>query len=505
MKKPILLLLLFATTLLSAQNWMPFNPNANKTHYKCDKTVQFKSRSSAKSFYPIQTINVTSRTIDSVKQILVFSKGVNINMLNKLFNSNWSSYYQPIKGKMFGDTAFFYADSTVVKTIDGNGFTLNFPNNYGTIGSYRTIGKNKKNNHFLKARLNTRSYDNTLQDSLVYLTLRVYDSLNNVIPHAFHQSQVIFSKNNGVVKTIDFTQLDSALFYQKTSTIPDTISNQLNNVLTTGDEYYFNEYYSVFIMPSPPPPFTGWRVFRRSIIADTTIGNTRTIQTRETRMGDPSGAPFHRIITDTFSINANYLISNSGIVNPNSQISSNAYNTISMYYSKDLIILGVIPDIGFASLVSYKSYDFLFNGTTDSLRRLQFEGGKQSLRIIGVGDDENDYASSTASSYDHDKNIVYIKKGNQTWGTKPFLFTGLETYSASKNNIVFPNPTTNQLNIKSSLKFEKIVIRDLSGRFVQEQNYNEQVDVSNLESGIYFLQLVGKNNTEVMKFVKATK
>ena len=96
------------------------------------------------------------------------------------------------------------------------------------------------------------------------------------------------------------------------------------------------------------------------------------------------GAPFHRIITDTFSINANYLISNSGIVNPNSQISSNAYNTISMYYSKDLIILGSNSDIGFASLVSYKSYDFLFNGTTDSFRRLQFEGGKQSLRIIGL-------------------------------------------------------------------------------------------------------------------------
>ena len=105
-----------------------------------------------KSFYPIQTINVTSRTIDSVKQILVFSKGVNINMLNKLFNSNWSSYYQPIKEKCLEIRPSFYADSTVVKTIDGNGFTLNFPNNYGTIGSYRTIGKNKKQS-FLKARL----------------------------------------------------------------------------------------------------------------------------------------------------------------------------------------------------------------------------------------------------------------------------------------------------------------------------------------------------------------
>jgi len=79
----------------------------------------------------------------------------------------------------------------------------------------------------------------------------------------------------------------------------------------------------------------------------------------------------------------------------------------------------------------------------------------------------------------------------------------INTISDAKNNILlYPNPTSNKLNIKTNNKTEKhIEIIDFTGKAVKQFIVNSnsfEIDVEDLHSGIYFLK-IGSN---VVKFIK---
>lgn len=70
----------------------------------------------------------------------------------------------------------------------------------------------------------------------------------------------------------------------------------------------------------------------------------------------------------------------------------------------------------------------------------------------------------------------------------------------------FPNPANEVLNIKSENNIEQLTITDMSGRVVKtiyNSNTNQvKVDVADLISGIYFIQVVSKGVPQVQKFIK---
>lgn len=70
----------------------------------------------------------------------------------------------------------------------------------------------------------------------------------------------------------------------------------------------------------------------------------------------------------------------------------------------------------------------------------------------------------------------------------------------------FPNPVNNVLNIKSENTIEQISITDMSGRTIKTINSNNtkqtSIDVADLTSGIYFVQVVSNGVSKVQKFIK---
>lgn len=70
----------------------------------------------------------------------------------------------------------------------------------------------------------------------------------------------------------------------------------------------------------------------------------------------------------------------------------------------------------------------------------------------------------------------------------------------------FPNPTSNVLNIKATEAVESLTVTDMSGRIIKTINSNntnqERIDVSDLNSGIYFIQVVSNGVPQVQKFIK---
>ncbi len=78
-----------------------------------------------------------------------------------------------------------------------------------------------------------------------------------------------------------------------------------------------------------------------------------------------------------------------------------------------------------------------------------------------------------------------------------------------KSITIFPNPANNQLNIYTSTVLDKLVtvsVINVFGETVQSENIvvngNEQLNIKNLATGFYFLQIKTENGTVVKRFVK---
>ena len=70
--------------------------------------------------------------------------------------------------------------------------------------------------------------------------------------------------------------------------------------------------------------------------------------------------------------------------------------------------------------------------------------------------------------------------------------------------ILYPNPTKYQLNIELNydVKIKTIQLMSINGNVISEQNYQSIIDVSHLNSGKYFINLISKEANYIYPFVR---
>ncbi len=81
-------------------------------------------------------------------------------------------------------------------------------------------------------------------------------------------------------------------------------------------------------------------------------------------------------------------------------------------------------------------------------------------------------------------------------------FTLMTTENKYFEFSVYPNPTTEHLNIASEVAIDRIAIYSLDGSIVLTTGQTESVDVSVLSSGIYFVEVYTSEGKSVQKFIK---
>jgi hypothetical protein len=78
-----------------------------------------------------------------------------------------------------------------------------------------------------------------------------------------------------------------------------------------------------------------------------------------------------------------------------------------------------------------------------------------------------------------------------------------EDFSQRNHISLYPNPVSNQLNISTTLEIQKLAIYDVTGKQVKYQEGNTNaIDVQDLKSGFYLLEVTINDKKEVSKFIK---
>jgi PKD repeat protein len=80
--------------------------------------------------------------------------------------------------------------------------------------------------------------------------------------------------------------------------------------------------------------------------------------------------------------------------------------------------------------------------------------------------------------------------------------TSLNELNKEKKLTIYPNPATDFIDLKIDFQYTDISIIDVTGKTIKQVDTASKIEVSNLTPGVYFIKVIGKNNTIIKKLVK---
>lgn len=222
--------------------------------------------------------------------------------------------------------------------------------------------------------------------------------------------------------------------------------------------------------------------------------------------------------------------------NGNLYINYDGTNDI-LYFNNQTIINSQIGDLSIGqygqSDCSIDFIDFIANNglnlkRTKSDTALYSEGIWQAVEGVGYINDSCNVLSMADYSFFYFYRMYYYSKQGQiinffnrvyppqgsglTTNTMVYSFPpadhqSLHTFNFTKSTIqLFPNPTTTFITIDNNIeRINTIKITDIQGRVLQTRAINDtkaQLDLSNYQSGTYFIEIKTETGVEVKKIVK---
>ena len=67
---------------------------------------------------------------------------------------------------------------------------------------------------------------------------------------------------------------------------------------------------------------------------------------------------------------------------------------------------------------------------------------------------------------------------------------------------IYPNPTSNTINIQGDISDLKVIIYDILGKVLMQDEAQESIDISFLKKGTYFLFLTNNSINSTHKIIK---
>lgn len=131
---------------------------------------------------------------------------------------------------------------------------------------------------------------------------------------------------------------------------------------------------------------------------------------------------------------------------------------------------------------------------------------KTFIEDFGLRHEYNEL-KTTYTPLSTDMQVTFAKLPGCTWGQKINVSTLGVNHTTPQAGVpftVYPNPAGNHITVASALSPQSfcVTLRNISGQIVYEQNYSAQkliIPTVNISSGLYFLEMTGKETHQNIK------
>ena len=123
----------------------------------------------------------------------------------------------------------------------------------------------------------------------------------------------------------------------------------------------------------------------------------------------------------------------------------------------------------------------------------------------GGSDDDGGIGQSNKGSADVDGDNTGFKFGqlNEATSENPKeLYNQVFRKEYRVEFTIYPNPTTDYITIKADVTPQSIRVIDVTGKNHREEGYSNRIDVTELPSGTYILNLIYSDHLEARRFIK---
>ena len=113
---------------------------------------------------------------------------------------------------------------------------------------------------------------------------------------------------------------------------------------------------------------------------------------------------------------------------------------------------------------------------------------------------------SPALAFLNNDTIPDLIVGNERGGVSIYMGTGDNSIGIEEinqfNAVIYPNPSSDFINVRSSYVIDFIEIFDASGRIVWNGPYSPNINISSLVSGVFIIKLSSNKDAIYHKFIK---
>jgi hypothetical protein len=389
-------------------------------------------------------------------------------------------------------------------------FTIN---SQALIGNYWHFYNYHSINEYVEAKV-TQIIPATfigISDTVKTISLQRKSASGQNINDPINSQKILLSKNYGLIRLPKFDEYRTTLkFFDlcgKTNPTMGRTNLTFNEIFDfqVGDELHIKQHYSNYNYPTSITDDAIIHTIIEKIPSNSL--DTLKYKVAECRYHSYSYGNEHYI----------YSYFNDTIVE---NYTKNNYISLGFEPSEPYISNSISPEFLTSNGMGTASVDsMLFNGvpwkTTNQFGLLWHEGNPNCWQqaTIDVCVPQLYYYSGLGGPYyycwdffswylDYSQ-LVYYKKGSQTWGTplncETLLHTSLQDNPSKQSLNIFPNPTSGKITITVPQSFQmpcKLEIFDLTDRVIKEIQLTElsqSFDLYNYPSGLYTYKIIAAN------------
>tara|TARA_B100001109_G_scaffold251839_1_gene246906 strand:+ start:23737 stop:25269 length:1533 start_codon:yes stop_codon:yes gene_type:complete len=495
MKKFLLFSISFYALIssLAAQNWRPFNPNDTIRHYLAEDSVG--NSFTADRLNPMITLMVnTSITQNNVKT-LSLNRGY--SQLENSDPSNASRVY-PVLSRILGNKIEFKIDTTEItasNSVSGfNYYKLYFPTNLPNI-SFELGRTDSTVFHAIVDSTYQMSIPNYGMDSVKRLSIST-SAIYPASPYStvFNGAKIELSKNNGLLRTIDFSSLEKVNYYtlysfQDTNTV---FTNREHYLFDSGDEIHYINSYNL----TGPGSSSGYENVKVKILSKQ-VRNDSLVGTYQY-----TSIPFYVSLNPVSEVRSySIALSDTIIDNLASQVYLNSNQFLFCFQSGSLYSEYFAIDESetnyMLSFVSKQGQNHQFSATCDSVNTSSGGlSGNYKIRRIGVGFpsfpfDYESYGIGGVGTASQSRMVAFATIQGDTIGSPLNFSTSLKDLGSHQNDFtIYPNPVKDNLNFTNATQIKLLKLFDQNGRLVlEEKSPQSELRLTNLPSALYFIQI----------------